>query len=119
MFESIDEKAQEVGRLLSQTDEFKAVRRANDSLSDDRPTIELMNKLADLEGQITSYLRAGREPEQEMQDEFSKLAEEIQQKSVYQAVVAAQSNFERVMNRVNEQIARGLELGENSRIILP
>jgi hypothetical protein len=38
---------------------------------------------------------------------------------VYQGLVAAQSNFDRVMGRVNEEIARGIEAGEQSRIILP
>ena len=119
MIDSIKEKAHEIGKLLSRTDEYAAVKRANDRLGEDRDTITLMNRLADLEDQITSYLRAGREPEKEVQEEFSKLAEEIQQKSAYQAVVAAQSNFERLMGRINEEIARGLEAGEQSRIILP
>jgi hypothetical protein len=38
---------------------------------------------------------------------------------VYQALVAAQSNFDRVMSRINEEIARGIEAGAQSRIILP
>ena len=119
MFESIQERAQEIGKLLARTDEYQAVKRANERLSDDRETITLMNRLGDLEDQITAYLRAGREPEQEVQDEFSTLAEKIQQQSAYQAVVAAQANFERLMGRINEEIARGLESGEQSRIILP
>lgn len=119
MFETIEEKAREIGKLLSRTDEFQAVKKANERLGEDRETVEMMNRLADLEGQLTAYIRAGREPEKELQEEFSKLAEEIQQKSVYQAVVAAQSNFERMMGRINEEIARGLEVGDSSRIILP
>lgn len=119
MFESIQERAHEIGKLLSRTDEYQAVKKANERLGDDRETITLMNKLADLEDQITAYIRAGREPEQEIQDEFSQLAEKVQQQSAYQAVVAAQSNFERLMGRINEEIAKGLEAGEQSRIILP
>lgn len=119
MFESIQERAQEIGKLLSRTDEYQAVKKANERLGDDRETITLMNKLADLEDQITAYIRAGREPEQAIQDEFSQLAEKVQQQSAYQAVVAAQSNFERLMGRINEEIAKGLEAGEQSRIILP
>ncbi|HUE96789.1 MAG TPA: YlbF family regulator [Longimicrobiaceae bacterium] len=119
MFDSIQERAREIGKLLSRTDEYQAVKRANDRLAEDRETITLMNRLADLEDQITAYLRAGREPEKEVQEEFSNLAEKIQQQSAYQAVVAAQSNFERLMGRINEEIAQGLEAGEQSRIILP
>ena len=36
------------------------------------------------------------------------LAEDIQQRGAYQAVVAAQANFDRLMGRINEEIARGV-----------
>ena len=117
--DGITEKAQEIGRLLSRTDEYQAVKRANDRLGEDRDTITAMNRLADLEDQITAYLRAGREPEAEVQEEFTRLAEQVQQRAAYQAVVSAQANFERLMARINEEIARGIEAGEQSRIILP
>jgi cell fate (sporulation/competence/biofilm development) regulator YlbF (YheA/YmcA/DUF963 family) len=78
-----------------------------------------MNRLADLEDQITASLRAGKEPESAVQEEFTQLAEQVQQRAAYQAMVAAQSNFERLMGRVNEEIGRGIEAGEQSRIILP
>jgi cell fate (sporulation/competence/biofilm development) regulator YlbF (YheA/YmcA/DUF963 family) len=117
--DSIEERAREIGRLVSQTDEYKAIKRANERLGDDREAVTLMNQLADLEDRITAELRAGREPPEEAQQEYARLAEAIQQRSVYQAVVAAQSNFERLMGRINEEIARGIEVGEQSRIILP
>jgi cell fate (sporulation/competence/biofilm development) regulator YlbF (YheA/YmcA/DUF963 family) len=115
----IQEKAREIGRLLSQTDEFKAVKRANDRLGDDRETVTLMNRLADLEEQITTFLRSGRDPDTALQEEFAQLAEQVQQKAAYQAVVAAQSNFDRLMGRINDEIGHGIEMGEQSRIILP
>ena len=117
--EGIKERAREIGRLLAQTDEYKAVKRANERLGEDRETITLMNRLAELEEQITNALRAGREPEAALQEEFSTLAEQIQQRTVYQAVIAAQTNFDRLMGRINEEIGRGIEAGEQSRIILP
>jgi cell fate (sporulation/competence/biofilm development) regulator YlbF (YheA/YmcA/DUF963 family) len=117
--DAIQERAREIGRLLSRTDEYAAVKRANEHLGDDREAVTLMNQLADVEDRITSSLRAGREPSEELQDEYARIAEQIQQKSVYQSVVAAQANFERLMARINEEIARGIEAGEQSRIILP
>ncbi len=117
--DSIQERAREIGRLLARTDEYEAVKRANELLGDDRETVTLMNQLGDVEDQITSFLRTGREPSQELQDEYARIAEQIQQKSVYQSVVSAQANFERLMTRINEEIARGIEAGEQSRIILP
>ena len=117
--DAIKERAREIGKLLSRTAEYEALKQANERLGDDRDAVTEMNQLASLEEQITSYLRAGREPAAEAQEEYGKLAEQLQQRSVYQAVVAAQSNFERVMAQINEEIARGIEAGEQSRIILP
>ena len=117
--EGIKERAQELGRLVSQTDEYTALRRANELLGDDREAITVMNRLAELEQQMTGTLRAGQEPDTEVQEEFTRLAEEIQQRTVYQGVVAAQSNFERLMGTINEEIGRGIEAGVQSRIILP
>ena len=117
--EAIQERARELGRLLSQTDEYKALKRANERLSDDRETVTLLNRLGSLEGELTELLRSGREPSQEQQEEYESLVERLQQLTVYQSMVAAQSNFERLMTRVNEEIGRGIEAGEQSRIILP
>jgi cell fate (sporulation/competence/biofilm development) regulator YlbF (YheA/YmcA/DUF963 family) len=118
-FDQIRDRAREIGRLLSRSEEYQAVKRANDRLGEDREAVALMNRLADLEDQITSYLRAGREPSEEVQQEYASVAEQIQQRSVYQSVVSAQANFERLMARINDEIARGIEAGEQSRIILP
>jgi cell fate (sporulation/competence/biofilm development) regulator YlbF (YheA/YmcA/DUF963 family) len=116
--EAMMEKAREVGRMISQTDEFKALKRANEWLSDDREAVERLNRLSDLQGSITQALQRGNEPSAEEREEYESLAESLQGMSVYQAVVAAQSNFERLMGRVNDEISKGIEAGEQSRIIL-
>jgi hypothetical protein len=38
--------------------------------------------------------------------------------SVFQRVVAAQSNFEKVMYKVNQTVAEGINEGSHSRIIV-
>jgi cell fate (sporulation/competence/biofilm development) regulator YlbF (YheA/YmcA/DUF963 family) len=117
--DGIEERAREIGRLLAQTAEYRAVKEANGVLADDREAVRLMNRLGDLEDEITVALRAGSEPGAEQQEEYESLAEQLQQLASYQRVVAAQSNFERLMARINEEIGRGLQAGEQSRIILP
>ncbi|MQA90899.1 MAG: hypothetical protein GEU90_11765 [Gemmatimonas sp.] len=119
ILDAIAEKAREIGRLLSRTPEYESLKRANQQLGEDREAVTDMNRLAELEQQITSDLRSGNEPSAEVQEEYGSLAEQLQQRTAYQSVVAAQSNFERVMARINEEIARGIESGEQSRIILP
>lgn len=117
--DSIQERAREVGRLIAQTEEYRALKRANERLSDDRDAVSTINRLSELEGELTSLLRAGRQPEEEQQREYEGLVESLQQMTVYQGVVAAQSNFDRLMERINEEIAQGIQAGDQSRIILP
>ena len=113
------EKAREVGRFLAQTDEYQALKRANERIGEDRDAVARINRLGELEESMTRALRTGAEPPEESQDEYERLADEIQTHPAYQALVAAQANFERLMGRVNEEIGRGVEAGAQSRIILP
>lgn len=117
--DAIWEKARDVGRLLAQTEEYRALKRANERLSEDREAVTKLNRLADLQDAVARGLRSGTEPSEEVQDEYEQLVGEVQGNVAYQAMVAAQSNFDRLMMRVNEEIARGIEAGEQSRIILP
>jgi cell fate (sporulation/competence/biofilm development) regulator YlbF (YheA/YmcA/DUF963 family) len=117
--DSIQERAREVGRLIAQTDEYKALRRANQRVSEDRETVSQLNRLGELQEVLTEALRRGEEPSEEQAEEYERLLNELQSRAIYQSVVAAQSNFDRLMMRVNEEIARGIEAGEQSRIILP
>jgi len=49
---------------------------------------------------------------------YSAAAEELQAMPGFQQLVAAQTNFEKVMHKVNETVARGIEEGASSRIII-
>jgi len=117
--DAIAEKAREVGRVLSRAEEYQALKRANERLSDDRETVSLLNQIAELQDRITMTLQSGAEPTPEQQSEYETLATLLQGRAAYQAVAAAQANFDRLMLKVNEEIARGIEAGEQSRIIFP
>jgi len=112
------EKARDVGRLIAQSDEYGAFKRASQRLSDDREAVSRLNRLQSLEEGFQTALQQGAEPSLEEQQEYQRLAEEVQVMPGYQSLAAAQSNFDRLMLRVNEEIARGIEAGEQSRIIL-
>ena len=113
------EKARDVGRLVAQSDEYRAFRRASQGLGDDREAVARLNRLQALEETFTRSVQEGVEPSQEEQAEYERLAGEVQVMPVYQAMAAAQANFDRLMMRVNEEMAKGIEAGEQSRIILP
>jgi len=115
----IRERAQELGHAMGQTDEYKALVRARERIGDDREAVQRMNRLSELENEVAAALHAGNEPAPEVKEEYERVFEELQASPGYQALVAAQSNFDKILMRVNEEIGRGMESGARSRIIMP
>lgn len=113
----IFDKAQELGRSMGQTEEYKALQRARTALSDDRDAVALLNRLGELEREITALLQRGQEPAEETREAYESTFSSLQSQSVYQRLVAAQSNFEKVVARVNEEIEKGIQSASQSRII--
>lgn len=118
MNEGMIEKARDLGRILGQSDEYKALGRARQNLDGDRDAVSALNKLAELEAEIASAMRRGEEPPAEAQQAYESSFGVLQGSSVYQALVAAQSNFDKLLGRVNDEIGKGIEAGAQSRIIL-
>ena len=116
--EQIWEKSREVGRLVAQSDEYKALKRANERLSDDRDAVTAINRLGELQESITRGLQQGQEPAESEREEYERVATTVQGSAAYQAFEAARANFDRLMMRIDEEIAKGIEAGEQSRIIL-
>lgn len=119
MTDGLKERANELGRLLGQSDEYKALGRARQRLTEDEESLTRMRRLDELEREISTSLQSGQEPGDEAKAEYEKLFMELQSSSAYQAVVAAQTNFDKILTRMNEEISRGMEAGAQSRIILP
>lgn len=117
--EGIWERAKELGRLIGQSDEFKALNRAKERISNEREIVSRLNRLGELEQQIGRALQAGTEPTQEEADEYERVFGEVQERPEYQNLVAAQSNFDKILSRVNEEITKGMTAASQSRIILP
>jgi cell fate (sporulation/competence/biofilm development) regulator YlbF (YheA/YmcA/DUF963 family) len=111
------EKAFELGRLLGQGDAYKMMKRAQDGLEEAtelRPKFERMEQLAQKLQEITAQ---GTEPPQEDVEEYDRLFSETQADPRYQQLVVAQSNFDKVMLKVQERIAEGMRKGAESSII--
>jgi len=114
----IDEKARDLGNALARTEEYQALKRAMDAADEDRELVELRNRIRGVEDRIEASMRAGQEPEDDVKQAYTEAAEELQSKAGFQRLIAAQSNFEKIMMKVNETVARGIEEGAQSRIIL-
>lgn len=116
--EAVIERARELGRFIGQTNEYGALSRARQNLSANEELVALLNRMAEMESQVARALQSGQEPGEELASEYERVFADLQSRPEYQAVVAAQANFEKVLARVNEEISKGIEAGGASRIIL-
>ncbi len=113
----LEDKAKEVGRLIGQSAEYQAVKRANDSLQEDRAALALLKKMEELRLEAQRMIESGERPTEEMEGELDGLLGKVQMNGAYQQVVVAQENFEKIMGRVNEWITEGIRKGATSSII--
>ena len=113
----IEDKAKELGRLIGQSPEYQAVKRANDALSQDTAAVALLRQMEQLRMNAQQMMQRGERPTEEMEKELDGLLGQVQGQSVYQRLVAAQENFDKVMGKVNDWIVDGIERGAASPII--
>jgi cell fate (sporulation/competence/biofilm development) regulator YlbF (YheA/YmcA/DUF963 family) len=113
----IEDKAKELGRLIGQSSEYKEVKRASDSLNEDKDTVALLQKMEELRMTAQRMLQQGQRPTEEMEQQLDGLLSQIQVRPSYQRLLAAQENFDKTMARVNDWILEGIEKGSTSSII--
>lgn len=112
------ERAKELGDALGRTEEYQAVKRSIQAADDDGELAALRTELEALEARIEASMRAGQEPDADTAAAYEAAVGRLQASSTYQRLVAAQSNFDKLMAKVNQAIAQGMEEGGKSRIIL-
>jgi cell fate (sporulation/competence/biofilm development) regulator YlbF (YheA/YmcA/DUF963 family) len=113
----LEDKAIELGRLIGQSAEYLAVKRANDALAGDRDAVGLLQKLETLRLDAQRSIEQGQDPSPEMEQQLDDLLGSVQVRPVYQRAVAAQDNFDKLMMRVNTWILDGIKRGATSPII--
>jgi len=113
----IDDKAEELGRLLGQTEEYKALRRAGDRLREDPAVQKTIAEAEQLAQEIERAAQQGQEPTKEQVEQYDKALQAVQGNPVYQQMVAAQANFEKLMSKINARIYDGMKKGSASPII--
>ncbi len=113
----LEEKAEELGRLLGQTDEYKALRRATEALREDQAVQKVLAEAERLAQEIERVAQQGQEPSKEQVEQYDRALQSVQANPVYQQMVAAQSNFEKLMTRINARIYEGIKKGAASPII--
>lgn len=119
MTDRIIEKAKELGAMLGQTAEYGAVGRARKRIEEDDTLRPMLDSMDALERELTEMLQRGEQPDDAFRQRYEESFGSLQGHPSYQAMIAAQSNFDRIVARVNEAIGQGMEQGAGSRIILP
>ena len=113
------EMARSLGGAMARTDEYQALHRALKSADDDRELVESRNAMEKLEQKISELIHAGDEPDEALREEYETTFSKLQTNASYQRVVAAQSNFDKILMKVNDVITEGMQAGAESRIIVP
>lgn len=111
------DKAEELGRLIGQTPEYKALRRAEASLRDDAEAQAKVDLIQRLARQMDELVAQGQMPDQATAETYETAVRELEVSPSGQAYAVARANFEKVMIKVNQLIGQGMEKGAQSNII--
>ncbi len=110
-------RAEELGRLVGQSEEYQALKRANERLMGDEALKAKLERMRTLQHEAEATLDKGEVPSEATRAELDSLMESVQSHAAYQAFVASQANFDKLMAKLNEQLFEGIRLGSESRII--
>ena len=113
----LQDKASELGRMIGQSAEYQAVKRANDALGQDQAAVALLKQMEQLRMNAQQMIQRGERPTEQMEKDLDSLLGQVQSQMAYQRLVSAQENFDKLMGRVNEWIVDGIEKGATSSII--
>lgn len=113
----LSEKAVELGRLIGQSAEYQAVKRANEALNGDREVTAALQRMDALRHEAQAMIERGEQPTAEMEQELDQLLTKVQGSTIYQRVIAANENFDKVMVQVNQWMLEGIKKGATSSII--
>lgn len=113
----VEEKAQELGRLIGQSSEYQAVKRSSEALNEDKEAVSLLQKMEKIRAEAQQMIQKGQEPTPEMEQQLDHMLSVIQVNSAYQRAIVAQENFDKVMVQINNWILDGMKKGATSSII--
>ena len=113
----IPEKARELGRLIGQSEEYSALKRAQSRVAETAELKDRLERLRQMANALEQKAEQGTQPSESEVAAYEQLLGTIQADPAYQGVVAAQANFDKLMLKVNDQILDGIARGAASPII--
>src|SRR2546422_10999321 len=103
--------------LLGQSEEYKVLLRASERMKEDATCRQLLAEVERIAQDIERATQEGREPAKDQVEKYDRALQSVQANSVYQQVVAAQANFDKLIAKVNARIYDGMKQGAASPII--
>ena len=113
----IEDKAQELGRLIGQAPEYQALRRAEQALRDDIDAQKRLETISRLTREFDQMMAQGQSPDEAKAQEYETTVREFELSPVGQSYLVTRANVDKLMTRVNQMIADGMERGVTSGII--
>lgn len=113
----IEDKARELGRMVGQSGEYQALKRANDALAADSEAVALLQKMEELRIEAQRMIERGEKPTDQMERDLDDLLTKVQRNPTYQRLVVSQENYDKLMMKVNDWIVDGIKKGATSSII--
>jgi cell fate (sporulation/competence/biofilm development) regulator YlbF (YheA/YmcA/DUF963 family) len=111
------DKAQELGRLIGQSAEYQALRRAEKALREDKATVAKLEEIQTLARNVDQMVAQGQMPDPTTAESYEAAVRDLETSAIGQAYVVSRANFEKLMSKVNEQMSVGMEKGASSTII--
>ena len=74
----LDQRGKDLGRLIGQSSEYQALKRSNESLSEDREAVTLLRRMEELRGEAQAMIERGTNPTEEMERELDELLSKVQ-----------------------------------------
>src|SRR4029077_7932633 len=89
------DKAQDLGRLIGQSSEYQALRRAEAALRDDKDTVAKLDQIQTLARQVDQAVAQAQRPEPATAEAYESAVRDLETSPVGQSYVVARANFEK------------------------
>ncbi len=101
--------AEKLGKLIAETDRYKALKSAEAAMRADAKAEESLKALREIETMIAGKERDMKPIEVEDKRKLASLREQVHSSETLQRLAKAQADYLEMMNRVNHAIRQALE----------
>lgn len=109
MSDMVLEKALELGKMIAESENYKAMRQKEAAMMADPDAIFLIEKFQHLQQSHQMLRMQGKELSEEQLNEAHALEDKMMENSLIREFAEIQDQFGKFLNQVNERISEGIE----------